>query len=38
MQSNADVFDFNLDQIDMTTIDNMNEDLRVGPNPDEFDF
>lgn len=38
MQSNADVFDFNLDQADMDKINAMNEDLRVGPNPDEFDF
>lgn len=38
MQSNADVFDFTLDQNDMDKINAMNEDLRVGPNPDEFDF
>ena len=38
MQSNADVFDFSLDQTDMDKINQMNEDLRVGPNPDEFDF
>ncbi|WP_338231971.1 aldo/keto reductase [Companilactobacillus muriivasis] len=38
MQSNADVFDFTLDQTDMDKINAMNEDLRVGPNPDEFDF
>lgn len=38
MQSNADVFDFTLEQEDMDKIDAMNEDLRVGPNPDEFDF
>lgn len=38
MQSNADVFDFSLDQEDMDKINAMNEDLRVGPNPDEFDF
>lgn len=38
MQSNADVFDFSLDQTDMDKIDAMNENLRVGPNPDEFDF
>jgi len=38
MQSNADVFDFTLDQADMDKINAMNEDLRVGPNPDEFDF
>ena len=38
MQSNADVFDFALEQSDMDKINEMNEDLRVGPNPDEFDF
>ncbi|ALB28265.1 aldo/keto reductase [Companilactobacillus heilongjiangensis] len=38
MQSNADVFDFTLDQADMDKINAMNENLRVGPNPDEFDF
>ncbi|MFC6175598.1 aldo/keto reductase [Companilactobacillus huachuanensis] len=38
MQSNADVFDFTLDQAEMDKINAMNEDLRVGPNPDEFDF
>lgn len=38
MQSNADVFDFSLSAADMQTINEMNQDLRVGPNPDEFDF
>lgn len=38
MKSNADVFDFSFSDEDMKTIDDMNENLRVGPNPDEFDF
>ncbi|WP_125714211.1 aldo/keto reductase [Companilactobacillus kedongensis] len=38
MQSNADVFDFKLDQAEMDQINAINENLRVGPNPDEFDF
>lgn len=38
MASNADVFDFTLNQADMDKINALNEDLRVGPNPDEFDF
>lgn len=38
MASNADVFDFSLDEEDMKTINDMNQDLRVGPDPDEFDF
>lgn len=36
LMSNADVFDFVLSDEDMAILDNMNEDLRVGPNPDEF--
>lgn len=36
MLSNADVFDFELTDEDMAMIDHLNEDLRVGPNPDEF--
>lgn len=36
LQSNADVFDFQLSDEDMDTLNQMNEDLRVGPNPDEF--
>ncbi|KAE9564713.1 aldo keto reductase [Companilactobacillus paralimentarius DSM 13238 = JCM 10415] len=38
MQSNANVFDFTLDDSDMETINNMNEDFRVGPDPDEYNF
>lgn len=38
MQSNADVFNFELDSADMTRLNQLNEALRVGPNPDEFDF
>ena len=38
MASNADVFDFSLDEEDMKAINNLNQDLRVGPDPDEFDF
>lgn len=35
---NADLFDFELDEDDLQTINKLNENLRVGPNPDEFDF
>lgn len=38
MASNADVFDFSLDDEDMKTINDMNQNLRVGPDPDDFDF
>lgn len=38
MQSNADVFNFELDSTEMTRLNQLNEALRVGPNPDEFDF
>lgn len=33
---NADVFDFELTQEEMERINALNEDKRVGPNPDEF--
>ena len=38
MKSNADVFNFELDSAEMTRLNQLNEALRVGPNPDEFDF
>ncbi|GAB2025712.1 aldo/keto reductase [Lactovum odontotermitis] len=38
MLSNADIFDFELSQEDMNQLNALNESLRVGPNPDEFDF
>ena len=38
MISNSQIFDFNLDREDMDNINNLNEDLRVGPNPKTFDF
>ncbi|MCX8131575.1 MAG: aldo/keto reductase [Clostridia bacterium] len=36
--SNMDVFDFELSSEDMKMINEMNKNLRVGPNPDDFDF
>ncbi|MEG0619409.1 MAG: aldo/keto reductase [Bacilli bacterium] len=38
MKSNANVFDFELSIEDMEKINELNEELRVGPNPDEFNF
>jgi len=35
---NIDVFDFNLSKVDIDKIDSLNQDLRVGPDPDNFDF
>lgn len=36
--SNAELDDFSLTKEEMDTISNLNENLRVGPNPDTFDF
>lgn len=35
---NIDIFGFNLSNDDMDRIDSLNKDLRVGPDPDNFDF
>ncbi|PQP89247.1 aldo/keto reductase [Paenibacillus sp. AR247] len=35
---NASLFDFELSQDDMDRIDGLNENRRVGPDPDNFDF
>ncbi|NQX67772.1 aldo/keto reductase [Paenibacillus alba] len=35
---NASVFDFALTETDMAHIDGLNQDQRVGPDPDNFDF
>jgi diketogulonate reductase-like aldo/keto reductase len=35
---NASVFDFELSEADMERINGLNQDLRVGPDPDNFDF
>ncbi|UOQ42885.1 aldo/keto reductase [Halobacillus salinarum] len=35
---NSDVFDFELTSTDMDHIDRMNQNFRVGPDPDNFDF
>nr|WP_108721390.1 aldo/keto reductase [Anaerobacillus isosaccharinicus]MBA5586152.1 aldo/keto reductase [Anaerobacillus isosaccharinicus]QOY35582.1 aldo/keto reductase [Anaerobacillus isosaccharinicus] len=36
MKENADIFDFELTTEEMALINSLNEDRRVGPNPDEF--
>ncbi|MBX9975345.1 aldo/keto reductase [Cytobacillus firmus] len=38
IKENADLFDFELSQQDMDLIDSLDEHLRVGPDPDNFDF
>lgn len=38
LAENANVFDFALDDADMTAIDALNTGTRVGPDPDNFDF
>ena len=35
---NADIFDFELSDEEMQRIDGLNQDHRVGPDPDNFDF
>jgi diketogulonate reductase-like aldo/keto reductase len=35
---NVDVFDFQLTDEDITLINSLNQDQRVGPDPDNFDF
>ncbi|MGL9748978.1 aldo/keto reductase [Enterococcus sp. DIV0170] len=38
MQSNAAVFDFELDDADMSRLNELNESLRSGPDPEAFNF
>ncbi|GGE08135.1 glyoxal reductase [Marinithermofilum abyssi] len=38
IRANADVFDFQLAPEDMEQIDALNQDKRIGPDPDNFDF
>ena len=36
--ANADIFDFVLSAEDMASIDRLDKQYRVGPDPDNFDF
>lgn len=38
IRENADIFDFELSPAEMEQIDQLNQDKRVGPDPDNFDF
>ena len=36
--SNVEIFDFALTESEMTEINNLDQGMRVGPDPDNFDF
>jgi methylglyoxal/glyoxal reductase len=38
IKENADIFDFALTDDEMERIDGLNQNHRVGPDPDNFDF
>jgi diketogulonate reductase-like aldo/keto reductase len=38
IKSNADIFDFELTQVDMDSIDSLDRNSRIGPDPNNFDF
>ncbi|MDM5299153.1 aldo/keto reductase [Bacillus pumilus] len=38
LKENADIFDFVLSDVDMERISDLNENKRIGPDPDNFDF
>lgn len=38
IESNADIFDFELDGSDVEVIDSLDKNKRIGPDPDNFDF
>lgn len=38
ISENADVFDFELSSAEMSAIDSLNKNTRVGPDPDNFNF
>ena len=38
IKENIDIFDFELTHEDIKAIDNLNKDLRAGPDPDNFNF
>lgn len=38
IQENAEVFDFSITTEDMAVLDGLNQDKRVGPDPDNFNF
>lgn len=38
IESNVDIFDFELNDQEMSVIENLDEGVRVGPDPDNFNF
>jgi diketogulonate reductase-like aldo/keto reductase len=38
IRANADIFDFHLDDLDMAALDALDRGLRLGPDPDNFNF
>ena len=38
LKENADIFDFALSDEDMKRLSDLNENKRIGPDPDNFDF
>ena len=38
IRANADIFDFELNEADMALMDSLDTNLRLGPDPDHFDF
>jgi diketogulonate reductase-like aldo/keto reductase len=38
IRANADIFDFELDDAQMETMDSLDDGLRLGPDPDNFSF
>lgn len=38
IQENADIFDFTLSNADMARLDELNRNVRLGPDPDNFNF
>lgn len=38
MKENINIFDFSIDFDDLKSIDSLNQNLRKGPNPEDFDF
>ena len=38
MEQNQQLFDFSLSEEDMRELNRLNEDHRVGPDPDQFNF